>query len=123
MLSFVFGDLIQNELHFKDESTMAGYLELEKARIRWMLSIDEKNLPDGLPNAQKTYRSITVDGDEVEFSDGFTDLHTESYKSILRGKGFGLDEAKKSIKFVEDLRHMPIMKNMLNEHPGIKRTC
>ena len=122
MLSFVFGDLIQNELHFKDETTMAGYLELEKARIRWMLSIDEKNLPDGLPNAQKTYRSITVNGDEVEFSDGFTDLHTESYKSILSGKGFGLDEAKKSIKIVEDLRHMPIMKNMFNEHPGIKRT-
>jgi len=120
MLCFVFGDPKHYELHFKNEGTIAGYLELEKARVRWILSIDRDNLPTKLDNNQRTFRSIKVDGTEFEFSDGFTDLHTESYKNILSGNGFGIDEAEKSIKIVEDIRDLSIEKNELNFHPSLK---
>jgi UDP-N-acetyl-2-amino-2-deoxyglucuronate dehydrogenase len=82
-----------------------GFLELEKARIKWSLSINEDHLPAEVRKAGKrTYRSLTMNGNEIEFSDGFTELHTTSYKEILAGRGFGLAEAKPSIELAYHLR-------------------
>lgn len=101
MLHFVFGDLKRSELHYSGESKSAGYLEYERARVRWFLSIDATDLPSNRPPGQRTYRSISVDGREVEFSDGFTDLHTASYQRVLEERGFGLGEARHCIETVE----------------------
>ncbi|WP_333780779.1 Gfo/Idh/MocA family protein [Tenacibaculum pacificus] len=102
MLSWVFGNVQENTVHLREKDKSAGYLEFENARVRWFLSIDENSLPKEVQEKnQRTYRSITVDGEEIEFSGGFTDLHTESYKGILKGNGFGLIDAKPSIEIVQ----------------------
>lgn len=106
MLIWIFGNVQNNHLHILDPQTAAGYMELENAKVRWFLSIDEKNLPRDIhASGQRTYRSIRVDGQEVEFSGGFTDLHTLSYEAILAGNGFGLSEARPSIETVYMIRH------------------
>lgn len=106
MLSWIFGPVKSNTVHLSDNDKAAGFLELERARVRWVLSIDENMLPaDIKAKGQRTYRSIKMENEEIEFSDGFTDLHTESYKHILSGNGFGLDEAKNSIQTVFDIRN------------------
>lgn len=106
MLSWIFGEVQENIVHMREKDKSAGYLELEKARVRWFLSIDENTLPDEVRvKNQRTFRSITVDEEELEFSSGFTDLHTKSYEEILKGNGFGLDDAKNSINIVYDLRN------------------
>ncbi|CAL2094276.1 Gfo/Idh/MocA family oxidoreductase [Tenacibaculum sp. 190524A02b] len=116
MLSWVFGDVQENAVHLRENDKSAGYLEFEKARVRWFLSIDEQSLPVGVRlKGQRTYRSITVDGEEVEFSGGFTELHTESYKEILKGKGFGLSEARRSIEMVHEIRNKEII-NLGEKH-------
>ena len=105
MLSWIFGDVQESIVHLREKDKSSGYLEFEKARVRWYLSIDENSLPDFVKRkGQRTYRAITVDGEELEFSGGFTDLHTESYEKILKNEGFGLEDAKKSIEIVSDLR-------------------
>lgn len=105
MLCYIFGGCRRNTVHLYEESKAAGYLELDRARVRWFLSIDRNDLPappaDGKP---MTYRSITVDGEEIEFSEGFTDLHTESYRRILAGNGFDLLTARPSIEIVSAIR-------------------
>ncbi len=106
MLSWIFGKVQENKVHLREKDKSAGYLEFEKARVRWFLSIDENSLPKKVQEkGQRTYRSITVDGEEIEFSGGFTELHTESYKGILKGNGFGLEEAKQSIEIVHQIRN------------------
>lgn len=102
MLSFVFGGLKANHLHLDENRVASGYLEFERARVRWFLSIDREHLPDNAEGS--TYRSLSIDNAEFEFSAGFTDLHTESYKHILSNGGFGLTDAKTSIEIVADLR-------------------
>jgi len=88
MLHFVFGALRQNVVHYNSPTKAAGFLEYERARVRWFLSVDIDNVPERLRQAgQRTYRSITVDGEEIEFSEGFTDLHIRSYEQILAGRG------------------------------------
>lgn len=105
MLHFIFGDLQENRVHLREDTRAAGYLEYEHARVRWFLSIDAVDVPKDLRNGgQRTYRSITVDGEEVEFSGGFTDLHTRSYEQILEGKGFGLEENRVAISTVAHIR-------------------
>lgn len=105
MLHFVFGRMQVNELHYRTPETSAGYLEFERARVRWFLSVDSEFLPNSVVNAQqRTYRSITVDGEEVEFSGGFTDLHVQSYQKILEGNGFGLDDNYTCIEAVSSIR-------------------
>lgn len=105
MLQWVFGDVQHNIVHVDEPLKTAGFLELDKARVRWFLSLDRNDLPtqpeDGKP---ATYRSITIDGEDVEFSDGFTDLHIRSYEDILSGNGFTLKDAKPSIEIVSDIR-------------------
>lgn len=120
MLSWIFGDVKTNIVHVREKGKSAGYLEFEKARVRWFLSIDENSLPKEVKEkGQRTYRSITVNDEEIEFSDGFTELHTKSYEGILKGKGFGLLEAKQSIEIVHDIRNFDLeIKG--EKHPFVK---
>lgn len=123
MLTWIFGDVKRNDVHVSVEDTAAGFLELEKARVRWYLSLRKDTIPqEARDSGQATFRSITMEGEEIEFSGGFTDLHTESYKGILDGNGFGIQEARKSIEIVHDIRsakplglkgdYHPILKNL-----------
>jgi len=106
MLTWIFGDAKENVVQVLDEDKAAGTLELEKARVRWFLSIDSQDLPREVrEKGQRTYRSIRVDREEIEFRRGFTDLHTISYQEILSGKGFGVEAARKSIQTVYTIRN------------------
>lgn len=105
MLMWIFGAVKNFELHCSETNRMAGYLELERADVRWFLSLEKNDLPEHVRRAEKsTYRSITLDGEEIEFSEGFTDLHTLVYRDILLGRGFGLSAARPSIELVSKLR-------------------
>src|SRR4051794_28660002 len=104
MLAHVFGPVRSNILHLQTAERAAGYLELQRARVRWFLSISSKDMPPSVRAGQTTWRSVKLDGTELEFSDGFTDLHSESYREILAGRGFGLDEVRPSIEIVSALR-------------------
>jgi len=95
MLSWIFGPKHLNIVHAYEHDMACGYLELVKARVKWFLSINRNHLPN--PEEFKPFRSITIDGEEIQFSDGFTDLHTRSYEQILQGNGFGIEDAKESI--------------------------
>ncbi|TMM29167.1 Gfo/Idh/MocA family oxidoreductase [Polaribacter aestuariivivens] len=117
MLSWIFGNVQENIVHLREKNKAAGYLEFENARVRWFLSIDENDLPyEVKQKQQRTFRSISIDGEELEFSKGFTELHTESYKKILLNEGFGLNEVKKSIEIVHSIRNNEILKNG-EKHP------
>jgi UDP-N-acetyl-2-amino-2-deoxyglucuronate dehydrogenase len=106
MLSWIFGSVEENIVHLKTEFANAGYLKLKNAKVKWFLSVNYDYIPEDIKTTgQRTYRSITVDGDEIEFSGGFTDLHTRSYEEILKGNGFGLDESRKSIEIVSTIRN------------------
>lgn len=111
MLSFLFGELRENVVHHRSVDRAAGYLEYDRARVRWFLSIDAADVPAQTAHTQKTYRSITVDGEEIEFSGGFTDLHTRSYQEILAGNGFTLAEVMPSIQTVAMIRNAPLTKS------------
>jgi UDP-N-acetyl-2-amino-2-deoxyglucuronate dehydrogenase len=109
MLHFIFGKLQDNRVHLSDETRAAGYLEYEHARVRWFLSIDAKDLPEVVrAEGQRTFRSITVDGEEIEFSGGFTDLHTRSYEEILAGRGYGVEDNRVAIDTVAHIRNAEI---------------
>jgi UDP-N-acetyl-2-amino-2-deoxyglucuronate dehydrogenase len=109
MLSWIFGDVQENTVHLRDKNKAAGYLEFENARVRWFLSIDENDLPKEIKEKnQRTFRAITIDNEALEFSAGFTELHTKSYKKILLNEGFGLEEVRKSIEIVHDIRNNEI---------------
>lgn len=121
MLSWIFGDIKTNITHLHEHDRAAGYLEFEKARVRWFLSINYDVIPEEIKaKGQRTYRSITVDGEEIEFSGGFFDLHTKSYENIIAGKGFGLDAARKSIEIVHQIRNADIEPNKGEQHPFVK---
>ena len=106
MLVWIFGSVKNNIVHLHSHDRAAGYLDLEKARVRWFLSINEDTIPKEVKAAGKrTYRSIKVEGEELEFSEGFTDLHTTSYQAILGGKGFRIGETKAAIEIVHHIRH------------------
>lgn len=118
MLSHVFGDVRSSVVNLREASKAAGVLELAKARVRWFLSIDGDDLPEAVRTEnQRTYRSIMIDGREVEFSDGFGDLHTESYRQILAGNGFGPDVVMPSIEIVSDIRNAEPVGVADNCHP------
>ncbi len=106
MFQWIFGDVKQNIVHVKTHDRVAGYLEFDKARVRYFLSINSDTLPKELQeNGQRIYRSINVGGEEIDFTDGFADLHTESYKRIMNGEGFGISDARPSIQIVYDIRN------------------
>tara|TARA_R110002050_G_scaffold90352_2_gene190164 strand:- start:506 stop:1444 length:939 start_codon:yes stop_codon:yes gene_type:complete len=110
MLTWLFGKVQENSVHLREKDKSAGYLEFEKARVRWFLSIDENSLPEPIQKSgQRTFRSITINNEELEFSSGFTELHTKSYQQILKGRGFGLDNARESIKIAQKIRNTAIV--------------
>ncbi len=105
MLTWIFGNVKENSVEAYEADKAAGYLQLEKARVRWFLSLDSNDLPAySTDRGIRTYRSITVDGHEVEFSGGFTDLHTVTYRNILNGNGFGIADARASIELTDYIR-------------------
>jgi UDP-N-acetyl-2-amino-2-deoxyglucuronate dehydrogenase len=122
MLGWVFGSIKRNEAHVKQSDVNAGYLEFKHAKVRWFLSVNYDYIPEDVKaSGQRTYRSITVDGKEIEFSDGFTDLHTASYQHILDGRGFGLEEARNSIQIVSEIRNQDVVINKSDVHPFVSK--
>lgn len=122
MLLWMFGPVEGAKVHLKEPRRWAGMIELEHARVRWFLSVDAKDLPFPLkPGGKTTFRSITVDGTEVEFSEGFTDLHTRVYEQVLAGKGFGLKDARPAIQLVYDIRQLPVTAAGTDAHPSLGR--
>jgi len=117
MLHFVFGELQNIAVHLSEESKAAGYLEYERARVRWFLSIDARDLPCDIQGKKSTFRSITINNQELEFSDGFSDLHTESYAAILNGKGYGLEDARHCIETVSIIRTANVRGHGVDAHP------
>ena len=120
MLSFVFGPLQAQTANLRVDNRAGGVLQYEKANVRWFLSVDSDDLPDHVKGKQTTYRSITVDGEEVEFSGGFTDLHTLSYQEILAGRGYGLEDVRASIEVVSAFRSAPLVPSG-ERHPFVAR--
>lgn len=104
MLHFVFGKLEKNVLHYANEYKASGYLEYEKARVPWFLSIDSNDLPSEVQGKQTTFRNISCEGEQIEFSAGFTDLHTISYQEILAGRGYGIEDARHCVETVNQIR-------------------
>ncbi len=132
MLGWIFGEVKQNIVHIHRHDRAAGYLEFDRARVRWFLSINYDNLPESIKaKGLRTYRSLTIENEEFEFSGGFTDLHTRSYAHVLEGKGFGLEAPKQAIQIVHDIRHAtpvglkgdyhPFAKIPLTPHPFKRR--
>lgn len=121
MLHFVFGALRQSTVHLSQADKAAGWLEYERARVRWFLSIDAADLPAAVQGRQTTFRSITVGGGQLEFSEGFTDLHTVSYREILAGRGYGLADARHCVATVEALRQAPVVPAGADAHPFLRR--
>lgn len=123
MLYLLFGEVKQNVVYYRDNHVVVGYLELQKARVRWFLSVDSQYLPEEIKaKGQTTYRSILIENEELEFTGGFTDLHTISYQHILNGEGFGLDQAKPSIEIVHQIRNIEL--STINKdfvHPFISK--
>lgn len=128
MLSWIFGSVQQNVVHLHEHDRAAGFLEFENARVRWFLSISYDTIPLEIrKSGKRTYRQLSIDGESFEFSDGFTELHTTSYKEILSGNGFKLQEAKTAIQIVHDIRvqkpigatrdYHPLVKLGLSNHP------
>ena len=124
MLHFVFGKLQDNAVHYSGEMKAAGYLEYERARVRWFLSIDANDLPDEVKGRKTTYRSIDISGEELEFSEGFTELHKVSYEEILAGRGYGLDDARHCIETVNVIRTAQVVTPRDGQgHPVLARLC
>lgn len=122
MLTWIFGSVKNNISHLAREDSASGVLELKHANVRWFLSVNYDYIPEEIKaKDQRTYRSITVDGEEIEFSDGFSDLHTLSYQEILKGKGFGLEEARKSIEIVHGIRNASVLSLKGEYHPFCKK--
>jgi UDP-N-acetyl-2-amino-2-deoxyglucuronate dehydrogenase len=122
MLTWIFGDVVENIVHHSDRYSVAGYLQLKQARVRWFLSLDYNNIPEKARTAgQRTYRSIRVEGEEMEFSDGFGDLHTEIYRKILAGEGFGVEDARPSINIVFDIRNAKPVGKSGEYHPFLSK--
>lgn len=122
MLTWIFGPVAENTVHINTPECMAGVMQLKKARVRWFLSVDYRHLPEEVKTSGKrTYRSITIDGKELEFSEGFTDLHTRTYEEILAGRGFTVDDCRSSIETAYTIRNAKpqIAKN--DYHPFVKK--
>ena len=106
LLIWLFGDVIKSELKIKQNDKMAGSLQLKKANVEWFLSIDKNDLPESaLNSARPSFRSLSINGNEIEFSEGFTDLHTKVYQEIFNGNGLGIEDARKSIELVYQIRN------------------
>ena len=122
LLMWLFGPVGGLKVYHVDDERMSGFIELERARVRWFLSVDKDDLPESAKSKGKnTYRSITVDGTEIEFSEGFTDLHTRVYEETLAGRGFGIADARPSIALTHDIRTAVISARDEMAHPFLKK--
>lgn len=121
MLSWIFGEVQETIVHLKSADTNAGFLTMKNANVRWFLSVNDTYIPELVKNeGLTTYRSMTIDGEEIEFSSGFTDLHTKSYEEILKGNGFGLEEAYSSVYTVANIRTLEAIGLKGDYHPFCK---
>jgi UDP-N-acetyl-2-amino-2-deoxyglucuronate dehydrogenase len=110
-----------NVVNISEPTKAAGYLDLENARVRWFLSLDYNDIPkETKEKGQRTFRSITIEGEELEFSDGFTELHTATYRDIINGHGFGLNDARQSVMTAYDIRNAKPIGLQGNYHPMLK---
>ncbi|MFO8023133.1 MAG: Gfo/Idh/MocA family oxidoreductase [Perlabentimonas sp.] len=122
MLTWIFGGVNENIVHISEDDKAAGYLSLDRARVRWFLSVNSDDLPKNIAESgQRTFRSIFIEGEEVEFSGGFTDLHTLSYQEILKGNGYGLADARPSIQTVQHIRNTKPVGLTGDYHPFCKK--
>lgn len=122
MITWIFGKVKKNDVHVYDADKAAGFLQLERARVRWFLSLDYHDLPlSATEKGLRTFRSITVDGNEIEFSGGFTDLHTVTYQNILNGNGFGIEDARESIILTDYVRNAKPMGLKGDYHPFLTK--
>jgi len=122
LLIWLFGPVVLSDVHLATPTCTAGHLELERARVTWFLSVDRHDLPPAAASAGKTtFRSITIDGQEIEFSDGFTDLHTKVYEETLAGRGFGIDDVRPSIQLAHDIRNAAASGIHADSHPFTRR--
>jgi len=118
LLGWLFGDLESQSVHLAEPRRMAGVIRLARARVRWFLSVDARDLPFvAAPGSRSTFRSITVDGQEVEFSEGFADLHTEVYREILAGRGHGIEDARPSVALASAIRRATVVPAGTDAHP------
>lgn len=123
LLLWLFGNVVDSEVHLSEARRMGGFLELERAKVRWFLSVDRRDLPFPVqPGSRTMFRSITVDGREVEFTEGFADLHTRVYEETLSGRGFGIDVARPSIELLHRIRTAPVMGPRRAVHPNLAAT-
>lgn len=121
MLIWIFGAVVRNEVHLNTATAASGMLELKRARVRWFLSIERDHLPRGSRDAGKTtFRSIRIDGEELEFSQGFTDLHTEVYKKILRDESWSVGDAKPAVELARQIRCAQGMGVTAESHPLLR---
>jgi UDP-N-acetyl-2-amino-2-deoxyglucuronate dehydrogenase len=121
MLSWIFCEAKRNVVHLSLHDKAAGFLELKNARVRWFLSLDQNDLPPfAAEKGQRTFRAITIDGEEIEYSEGFTDLHTSAYKEILAGRGFGLKDARQSVEIAYTIRNAKPEGLSGDYHPFLK---
>ncbi|RNC66007.1 MAG: gfo/Idh/MocA family oxidoreductase [Desulfuromonadales bacterium] len=121
MLMWIFGEVKLLHVDYKDEHKIGGYLELARANVRWFLSLDKSDLPEeARTKGMSTYRSLTMNGEEIEFSDGFTELHTAVYRNILTGSGFGIEDARASINLAYQIRHSQPVRINDHCHPRLK---
>lgn len=122
MLQWLFGAHGEVKLYLSEKHRMSGFIELERAKVRWFLSVDADDLPIKIaPDKPQTYRSITIDGKEIEFSGGFTDLHTRVYENVLSGGGFGIDDVRPSTELTYAIRQSSISPADDMVHPLLKR--
>lgn len=118
LLMWLFGNAQSCILHLKDAKRMSGFIELQNANIKWFLSTDKSDLPkQAIDEGTSTFRSITVDGEEIQFSEGFTDLHTRVYEETLKGNGFGIEDARPSIILAQKLRTASVIETKNEIHP------
>jgi len=123
MLLWIFGNVKKNVVHISGPDKASGYLDLERARVKWFLSLDYEDIPENVKKTNnRTFRSITLDSEEIEFSGGFTDLHTESYNKIMEGKGFPLFAVKPAIETVYTIRNAAPIGLKGEYHPKCKET-
>jgi len=120
MLGWIFGKKIKSTVHCHQPHKASGFLELERADVQWFLSIDRNDLPLEIQGKKTTYRTLQISDSEFEFSEGFTDLHTDTYKAILAGNGFGLAENRQAIEIVHEIRNAPIAGLTGDYHPYLK---
>ena len=122
MITWIFGNVVENKVHIYEPERAAGFLQLERARVRWFLSLDYNDLPPyATSRGMRTYRSITVNGKEIEFSGGFTDLHTLTYQNILNGNGYGIEDARESIVLTDFVRNSKPLGIRGEYHPFLEK--